>query len=106
MIGFEILIQIEPEKRKEFLQAFNWFSRPEKKPKDCLGHRLFEDVIQTDHYIWIEGWTDLKTLGNYMKTERFQSFLGALEVLGSLEEMRFANFNPMRAGNGSVEIQT
>ncbi len=100
MIRFEILIQIEPEKRKEFLQTFNWFSRPEKRPRDCLEHRLFEDVTQPDRYIWIEGWSDSKTLENYMKTERFQSFLGAVEVLGFLEEMRFADFSPVTVGDG------
>ena len=100
MIGFEILIQIEPEKRKEFLQTFNWFSHPDKRPRDCVAHRLFEDVTQSDRYIWIEGWSDSKTLENYMKTERFHSFLGALEVLGTLEEMRFATFSPMTAGDG------
>ena len=100
MIGFEILIQIEPEKRKEFLQAFNWFSRPEKRPRDCVKHSLFEDVTQSNRYIWIEGWAASETLENYMKTERFHSFLGALEVLGTLEEMRFTTFSPMTVEEG------
>lgn len=106
MIGFEILIQIEPENRKEFLQTLKWFSHPKKRLGDCVERRLFEDVIQTNRYIWVEGWTDSKTLENYIKTARFHSFLGALEVLGNLEEMRFATFSPMKVVNGEYDVQS
>jgi quinol monooxygenase YgiN len=96
--GLEIFLKIEPDKRKEFLQTFMWASRPDKRPVDCLGLRLFEDVNQPDHYIWVEHWTDSKKLENHMQTERFFSFLGAIEVLGALEEMRTVTVDSIEAG--------
>ena len=75
-----------------------WASRSDKRPSDCLGHRLFEDVNQPDHYIWVEHWTDSKMLENHMQTERFLGFLGAIDVLGTLEEIRTVTINIRQNG--------
>ena len=94
MMGLEIFIEIDQGKRKEFLQTFLWASREDMRSSDCLGHRLFEDVNQPDYYMWVELWTDAMMLEDHMQTERFHSFLGAIEVLGTLIKIQKVTITP------------
>ena len=93
MVGLEILVRVPPENRQEFIHSLKLLSRPERRPADCLGHTLFEDISQPNRFIWIEHWTEAKALEAHMRTERFHSLLGAMDVLGTLDEMRMANYD-------------
>lgn len=42
MAGLEILVKIKPEKRFEFLQAFELLTQPNLEPRDCIEQTLFE----------------------------------------------------------------
>ena len=95
MVGLEILLRVPSEKRHEFLYTFKLFSRSDRRPADCLGRTLFEDFSEPNRFIWIEHWTDAGTLEVHMRTELFYSLLGAIDVLGTLEEIRMANFRPL-----------
>ena len=88
MVGFEILIRIKTDKRYEFLHTFQLFSRPDRRVRDCLGHRLFEEVKEPNRFLWHEDWTDFRKLETHLRTDGFRELLGAIEVLGYMDGMR------------------
>ena len=95
MVGLQLLVRVPPENRQEFIHSFKLLSRPERRPADCLGHTLFEDFSEPNRFIWIEHWTEARTLEAHMRTEGFHSLLGAIEILGTLDETRMGHFRPM-----------
>ena len=89
MIGLEIFMHIPSMHRYELLQAFEIFSHKQEKSPErsgaCLDRNIFECIGTPDSYLWMEKWTDLNSLEEYMKTDRFKALLGAIQVLGDLD---------------------
>jgi quinol monooxygenase YgiN len=88
MVGLEILVKIQPEKRFEFLQAFELLTQPKNRHHDCIEQTLFEKAGEPNVFVWQEDWKDKTSLKAYRQTEVFKSLLGAVEVLGSLIKIR------------------
>lgn len=89
MIGLEIFMYIPSKHRYELLQAFEIFSNKQKNGHECTGgcidRGIFECMGTANHFLWIEKWTDLESLEDYMNTDRFKALLGAIQVLGKLD---------------------
>lgn len=92
MVGFQILVRVAAETRQEFLHTFKLLTRPDKKNGNCLGQSLFEDVGEANRFLWVEYWADSKAMGAHLETDRFRSLMGAIDVLGNLEELRTVKF--------------
>jgi len=88
MVGLEILVKIQPEKRFEFIQAFELLTQPNHKARDCIEQTLFEKSNESNSFLWIEEWKNNESLESYRQTDKFRSLLGAMEVLGSLIKIR------------------
>jgi len=88
MVALEILIRVGTHKRYEFLHTFQLFSRPDRRVRECLGHRLFEEVKEPNRFLWHEDWSNFRELEAHLRTEGFRELLGAIEVLGYMDEMR------------------
>jgi quinol monooxygenase YgiN len=88
MVGLEILVKIQPEKRYEFLQTFELMTQSNSKAQDCIEQTLFEKSNESNSFLWIEEWKNDESLESYRQTEKFQSLLGAIDVLGSLVKIR------------------
>lgn len=84
MVGLEIQVQLTKEKRKEFLQAFEFLAC---KSAECIGQYLYEDLAKDNRFLWMERWTDSKALENHLESDQFKSLMGAIEVLGELENL-------------------
>ena len=89
MVGLEILIQVKTNKRQEFLQAFEMLSKLGTQQDACLNQSLFEDVVTPNRFLWVEKWSASEPLEDHVGTNRFKTMLGAVQVLGSLEDLRF-----------------
>ena len=87
MVGFQILLRVSPDKRQEFLHTFNLLTRADHRSDHCIGQCLFEDVGETNRFLWSEIWNDSKTMETHLGTDRFRSLLGAIDVLGELEDL-------------------
>jgi len=89
MIGLEILMHIPPKHRYELLQAFDIFSTKQKNGQECTGgcidRSIFECMGTPNCFLWMERWSDLESLEDYMNTDRFRALLGAIQVLGKLD---------------------
>jgi quinol monooxygenase YgiN len=92
MVGLEIRVLLEKEKRKEFLHAFGLLSKPHDQDDACVQKTLYENVSEDGCFIWMERWTNLKALQDHLKSEHFRSILGAIEVLGKLENLHLAEY--------------
>ena len=94
MVGLEILVQIHSGKRQEFLQTSEWFQN--QLTRTCDGAfvdlTVFEKVGSPNHFLWVEHWTEQKTLEAYLNSDRFRTLLGAIEVLGELIELQVVAF--------------
>ncbi len=88
MVGLEILAKIQPEKRFEFLQAFELLTQTNTNTRDCIERTLFEKTVEPNAFLWREEWENDESLNAHRQTEQFRSLLGAVDVLGTLIGIR------------------
>ena len=92
MVGLEILLRIEADKRHEFIQMRNLLARPDQRASQCLAHYLFEKVDEPNTYLWVEHWAETGPLEAWLETDRFRTLMGAIETLGELEGLHLIDF--------------
>jgi quinol monooxygenase YgiN len=92
MIGFQIIITMDRRKRHEFFQTFESLSRPEAREEGCLDQGLYDQVGWSNRLLWVEHWKSMALLEVHMQSNRFQALVGAIEVLGQMENMKFMDF--------------
>ena len=88
MVGLEILVKIYPEKRVEFLQAFDML-----KQLDQLGDRridldLFELVKEPNTFLWLEHWDNTESLSTYYQDNKYKAMMGAIDIMGQMVNKR------------------
>ena len=83
-VGIEVLSEIPPENRREFIQSFKVLPQFKDCKDKCIYHKLFEDVGEMNYFLWVEHWTDNKALEKYLLSDRFKTMLGAVDALGEL----------------------
>lgn len=88
MVGLEISVKIQPEKRVEFLQAVALLTQPNASTRDCIEQTLFEKTGEPNMFLWREDWENDNSLDAHRQTQTFKSLLGAAEVLGTLIRIR------------------
>lgn len=84
MVGFEILVRINPEKRVEFLQAFEIVRHIDLLDSNRIDFELFEVAQGMNTFLWVEHWDNDESLSSYYSNNKFISMIGAIEVLGHL----------------------
>jgi quinol monooxygenase YgiN len=87
MVGLVMRVKVRPEKRKEFLQTFELLAQPEDRPGACLRSTLFKEVGGSHAFLWLEQWTSSKALEAHLRADGFRTLLGAVKVLGELEDV-------------------
>ena len=106
MIGLEILMHIPSRHRHEFLQAFETFSYKQENGHACSGkcidRSIFESMDTPNRFLWVEKWSDLESLEDYLKTDRFRALLGAIQVLGKLDVIQKGEFFELNQPGASV----
>lgn len=88
MIGLEILVKIHPEKRTEFLQAFDMLKTVGQQDGRRLELELFERVNKPNTFLWLEHWENDEALTRYYEKTRYRAMLGAIDILGQLVHRR------------------
>jgi quinol monooxygenase YgiN len=87
MVGLELRIRINPDKRTEFLQMREMLQR-KSRPKGCVEQKIYEEVDGSNRFLWSERWREKSPLDEYMKSDDFRMLLGAVAVLGQLEDQQ------------------
>jgi quinol monooxygenase YgiN len=91
----EILVSIKDNKKNEFIQLFELLSGSSYQMSGRTEHRLFEEVGRLDQFLWKEQWNDAKSLESYFHSNNFRALLGAILVLGKLNEIRMGELSPL-----------
>ncbi len=84
-VGLEIWATIKPQHRFEFLQTFSCEPTAEESHAGCLSRTLYENTGKPHQFLWVEQWRSAEALNAYRQSERYRSLLGAIEVLGELD---------------------
>ena len=84
MACFEILIEIHPAKRTEFLQAFEMIRSDKLETSERFDIGLFEQVNRTNTFLWKERWENNESMQHYFESNTFRMMIGATRVLGGL----------------------
>jgi len=87
MVGLELRIRIKPDKRTEFLQMREMLGG-KTRPEGCVEQKIYEEIDGSNSFLWSERWSTRDPLETYMKSEDFRMLLGAVAVLGELEDQR------------------
>lgn len=88
MLGLEILVRINPEKRVEFLQAFDMLKTIDQLEDRRLDLELFERVNESNTFLWLEHWDNNESLTQYYNENKFRAMMGAIDILGQLVHKR------------------
>ena len=95
MVGLEIQVRVAKEKRQEFLQTCEFLAQAKDRIGAYVGQILFEGVGDPNRFLCVEQWTDSDVLESYLASDRFRTLLGAIEVLGKLEDLRIVEFKQL-----------
>ena len=87
MVGFEILVNVPRDKRQEFLQTCELLGDASRPDPGCLQQTLFENVTQSNQFLWVEHWHDGEKMEGYLKSSRFGVLLGAIAVLSESSQL-------------------
>ncbi len=88
MVGLETLFKIYPEKRVEFLLAFDMMKTGERLEKNRVDLELFELVRESNTFLWREHWDTAESLTRYCSENKYRALMGAIEILGNLIHKR------------------
>jgi quinol monooxygenase YgiN len=96
MVGLILLVRMQSGQRQEFMQAVHMFFDACKSTA-CHGRCLFEETENPNRFLIMENWKDQASLDDYLETDPFKALLGAIDVLGDLEDMQLLEFKTDRA---------
>ena len=83
--GIEVSFRSKPANRRELIQSLEML-RERVLAADRAGECLIsEDLTEPNVFRWSEWWPDESDTSAIASTERFQTLLGAIRLLGSLD---------------------
>jgi len=88
MVGIEILVKINPEKRIEFLQAFNMLRQLDQLDDNRIDLDLFELVKEPNTFLWLEHWDNTESLSTYYQNNKYKAMMGAIDIMGQIVNKR------------------
>jgi quinol monooxygenase YgiN len=92
MVGFQVIITMDHSRRHEFFQTFESLSRPEAREEGCLDQGLYDQIGWSNRLLWVENWKSIALLEAHMQSRRFQTIMGAIEVLGQVADIKILEF--------------
>ncbi len=91
-VGIQVLSKFPPENRREFIRVFKMLPPFDGYSKNCSFCRLFEDVGEPNSFLWVEVWRNENAMEAYLQSNRFKTFMGAIETLGELIHLNKVKF--------------
>ena len=88
MVGIELLIKISPDKRVEFLQAFDMLKQLDQLGDNRVDLELFEQIKEPNTFLWLEHWDNTESLKHYYQDNKYRAMMGAIDIMGQLVQRR------------------
>jgi quinol monooxygenase YgiN len=89
MIIVTISLIVLPEKRQELLQTISFLNREMVIFPGFKKSRLYQDLDHPTSLTLVEEWETEKGLENFIRSDRFNVFMGALRTLGEKAEIKY-----------------
>ena len=105
MVGLQIIVRTTEGKRREFVQAFGMLTRPESRNTACLCQELYEEADRSNRFLWLEYWSDMRSLRDYLGSTRFRTVLGAIDVVGSRDDIKITEIHEHAEGAAGGEMK-
>lgn len=104
MIGISIRAEVEPELRRELMQTCKmWVS--DNLPAGCLERRAYEDAMAPTHLLLLEQWSEATAMHAYLSSEGFRALIGAVKVLGKLDDIRICEAKVVESGDSTIKLE-
>ena len=71
-------VRVGGESRERFVEVATEMCRRSREEHGCLGYRVYEDLEQPSHYVFVEEWADDAALGQHFTQQHTGSFMAAL----------------------------
>lgn len=91
-VGFEITFWIAPGNRVEFLQTAMSLLSDSRETTGPCSRSCFERVGTENMFLWRESWSSQAAMDVRLRSVPVEALLGAIEVLGRMEEMKILEF--------------
>ena len=82
-----IKAEVDADRHYELLQVLKGGTLVGQLPAGCLDRRLYQEVHAPLHLLMIEHWSDEAAMDEYKSSTGFRALIGAIKVLGTLEEL-------------------
>jgi quinol monooxygenase YgiN len=92
-VALEILFRILPTHRLEFLQAVDSLIASAATTPGLGALSCFEDLGVQNTFLWRECWGSLGELQHRLESTGIKTLLGAIGVLGELEDLQILEPN-------------
>ena len=83
-------VQIPAANRARFMQIAVEMCRRSREDEGCIGYRVYADLEQDEHYVFVEEWADEKALQQHFAQEHTGAFMAELPgLLGAAPDALF-----------------
>jgi quinol monooxygenase YgiN len=93
---------VQPEKRRDLLEAIRGMLEPARVERGCLSYRLYEDVENRNALVLLEEWASQENLESHLRTDNQRQLLALMDLLSEKPELQF-NTVSHRAGMDYIE---
>ena len=88
MVVIKVSAEIVPQKRQEFLQVIEAMIVKAHEYGEEFSRTIYEEIGRQNIFCYLEEWTSREALEAHLKTDRFQALIGAMEVLGQIQDFK------------------
>ena len=89
MIVSTLIMNVQPENRREFLQTLCSLIQTTRNEKGCISHHAYQDLENSNHFLSTADWESQADLDNYLRSDRFSVLMGAVRLLCEPPEFQF-----------------
>jgi quinol monooxygenase YgiN len=80
---------VQPERRRDLLEALRGILEPSRVERGCLSYRLYEDVEDTNAFVLLEEWATQADLERHISKDNQRRLLTLMDLLSEQPELRF-----------------
>ena len=88
MLVIKVSAEILPQKRQEFLQFIEAMIMKAQEHGEEFSRAIYEEIGRQNIFCYLEEWTSRESLEVHLKTDRFQALIGAMELLGQIQDFK------------------
>ena len=97
-------LKVYDSKYREFLNVLdNCLNK--QKPANCFNRSAFQSITDMHEFEYLEVWTDLESMKEYMRSNDFMSLQGAFQLLTAIENFSITESKELEKSKLLQDIQ-